>query len=161
MSSSLSTENNDTKDQDTLHGSSRLTRRDAITLAWKFLLGVSGVLGLAGVLRFFSYRSASARPVIFDLGPIEQLPRDTIITISEAQAVIRPVSGGFQAFSLVCPHLGCLVEVQADGFSCPCHGSRFEPDGTVTKGPASQPLSEVQLKLSEEGHLLLDISGAA
>jgi len=137
---------------------SHITRQEFISMFWKFLLGVSSMLGLAGLWRFFSYRSASARPVIFDLGPVEELPRDALLSITEAQAVIRPTPEGFEAYSLVCPHLGCLVEPRKDGYYCPCHGSRFELDGTVIKGPASDPLLGLELRISDEGHLLLDTS---
>ena len=54
-------------------------------------------------------------------------------------ALFRDAAGVY-AISLVCTHLGCIVKSQADGFECPCHGSRFSPDGGVTKGPAPKPL---------------------
>lgn len=41
-----------------------------------------------------------------------------------------------------CTHQGCSVEWDADatGFICPCHQSAFAPDGSVTSGPATDPL---------------------
>jgi Rieske Fe-S protein len=47
---------------------------------------------------------------------------------------------GVYAVSRVCTHLGCIVKADARGFSCPCHGSEFAPDGTVLKGPAPKAL---------------------
>ena len=48
---------------------------------------------------------------------------------------------GVWAVSQVCTHLGCIVKTDAQGgFECPCHGSRFAPDGSVSKGPAPAPL---------------------
>jgi cytochrome b6-f complex iron-sulfur subunit len=47
---------------------------------------------------------------------------------------------GVFAISLVCTHLGCIVKNTPDGFECPCHGSRFAADGSVTKGPAPRAL---------------------
>ncbi len=43
---------------------------------------------------------------------------------------------GFYALSLVCTHLGCTVTVTEDDLACPCHGSRFDRQGKVLKGPA-------------------------
>jgi Rieske Fe-S protein len=37
------------------------------------------------------------------------------------------------------------VKAGADGFECPCHGSRFTRDGAVTKGPAPRALPWVKL----------------
>lgn len=140
--------------------STLLSRRDFINISWKTLLGISSVLGIGVLWRFFSFRSASSRPVIYDLGPVGELPTNSLITVSEAQAAILHTGDGFTAFSLECPHLGCLVEPREDGYYCPCHGSRFELDGNVIKGPANQPLTGLQLQVSDEGHLLLDISGS-
>jgi nitrite reductase/ring-hydroxylating ferredoxin subunit len=154
MNDDLSTDSSMNKGETT----KRLSRRDFINISWKALLGLSSLLGIASLWRFFSFRSASARPVIFDLGPVGELPKNALITVSDAQAVVLSSSDGFKAFSLECPHLGCLVEPREDGFYCPCHGSTFELDGMVTKGPASDPLTELKLRVTDEGHLLLDIS---
>ena len=45
------------------------------------------------------------------------------------------------ALSSECPHLGCAVNLTADGksFLCPCHTSAFDLDGTKKNaGPAPQ-----------------------
>ena len=53
----------------------------------------------------------------------------------------QPSAGVFKAFSTVCTHAGCAVSKIAEGtIDCPCHGSKFNLDGTVAKGPASRPL---------------------
>jgi Rieske Fe-S protein len=49
--------------------------------------------------------------------------------------------GAVAAFSTVCPHAGCAVEAEEGGaFSCPCHKSRFGPDGARLDGPAPRGL---------------------
>jgi len=42
-----------------------------------------------------------------------------------------PGSGALQALNALCPHAGCFVDYteSAGVFRCPCHGSRFEPNG--------------------------------
>lgn len=41
-----------------------------------------------------------------------------------------------------CTHLGCSFPWNPidQQFQCPCHGSRYAPDGTVVRGPAPLPL---------------------
>jgi cytochrome b6-f complex iron-sulfur subunit len=62
-------------------------------------------------------------------------------------------SNGLWALSTVCTHLGCIVKPNAEGFECPCHGSRFAADGSVVKGPAPQSLA--WLKVSAAGAKVL------
>ncbi|MGN9779659.1 FAD-dependent oxidoreductase [Micromonospora sp. H33] len=60
----------------------------------------------------------------------------------ERCAVYRDDDGKSHAVSATCTHLGCTVgfnEVERT-WDCPCHGSRFHPDGSVIHGPATQPL---------------------
>jgi glycine/D-amino acid oxidase-like deaminating enzyme/nitrite reductase/ring-hydroxylating ferredoxin subunit len=58
-------------------------------------------------------------------------------------AVYRDNDGVFHEHSAACTHLGCVVqwnEVESS-WDCPCHGSRFAPDGVVLNGPAAKPLA--------------------
>ena len=68
--------------------------------------------------------------------------------------------GALQNFALKaeCTHLGCLVafDVAAGkGFACPCHGSMYNMDGAVTRGPAPRSLSLAEVSLSDDGVVLL------
>lgn len=49
---------------------------------------------------------------------------------------------GVLAIYKVCTHLGCLYKwvPSNDRFECPCHGSKFEKDGTYIEGPAPRSL---------------------
>jgi Rieske Fe-S protein len=57
-------------------------------------------------------------------------------------AASRTADGTVHAVSPVCTHLGCRVawNTAERSWDCPCHGSRFAPDGTVLQGPAVEPL---------------------
>jgi glycine/D-amino acid oxidase-like deaminating enzyme/nitrite reductase/ring-hydroxylating ferredoxin subunit len=60
----------------------------------------------------------------------------------ESFAAWRAPDGELFAVSNVCTHLGCKVHWNSveTSWDCPCHGSRFRPDGTVIEGPALSPL---------------------
>ena len=47
----------------------------------------------------------------------------------------------FQVTGTQCTHQGCCINRSGDGWQCPCHGARFDIDGTVTGGPAKKDLS--------------------
>jgi glycine/D-amino acid oxidase-like deaminating enzyme/nitrite reductase/ring-hydroxylating ferredoxin subunit len=63
-------------------------------------------------------------------------------------AVYRDSSGDLHAVSATCTHLGCTVAFNdaEQTWDCPCHGSRFAPDGSVLHGPATEPLASRPLE---------------
>ena len=66
-------------------------------------------------------------------------PEGALVLPQQRVAVVRE-GGDFLAFDLTCTHLGCTVKATEQGFSCPCHGSRFGRGGDVLKGPAPRAL---------------------
>jgi Rieske Fe-S protein len=62
--------------------------------------------------------------------------------------VYRADDGTLHAVSLRCTHLGCLLRFNGaeTSWDCPCHGSRFDVDGTVLEGPASRPLPRREIE---------------
>jgi glycine/D-amino acid oxidase-like deaminating enzyme/nitrite reductase/ring-hydroxylating ferredoxin subunit len=75
-----------------------------------------------------------SRP-IEDLAPGEG---DIVSLAGEKVAGHRRDDGSLVAVSPVCTHLGCQVNWNRAerSWDCPCHGSRFSPEGDVLQGPA-------------------------
>jgi Rieske Fe-S protein len=48
--------------------------------------------------------------------------------------------GSFTALLLRCTHADNQLTAAGNGFKCTLHGSTFDNDGRVTKGPAERPL---------------------
>ncbi|MEO0489715.1 MAG: ubiquinol-cytochrome c reductase iron-sulfur subunit [Cyanobacteria bacterium J06635_15] len=74
----------------------------------------------------------------------------------EQVAVIRDPTDNASiiAVNSFCTHQGCTVEWDGTSvFACPCHGSKFNPDGSVTAGPAESPLDVFEAKI--DGDLVL------
>ncbi len=61
-------------------------------------------------------------------------------------AVFRDERGLAHEVSAQCTHQGCIVHWNPaeKSWDCPCHGSRFAPDGSVLNGPALQALVPVE-----------------
>ena len=71
-----------------------------------------------------------------------------VLDLTEGKAAVyRDDDGEAHVVSATCTHMGCLVEWnEAErSWDCPCHGSRFDTDGTVLAGPATHPLGAVDL----------------
>lgn len=131
----------------------RPSRRDFLKLATSALLTTSGLIGAATLLRFLDFPSEPAPRTDFDLGPASAFPQDSRTVISDIPAIIIRTQDNFTALSLICTHLGCTVEGDGNGFICPCHGSRYDDKGQVTRGPASRALRSLRVEVTDEGHL--------
>lgn len=61
-----------------------------------------------------------------------------------------------EAFSAVCPHLGCTVGWQTDkkSFLCACHDSVFSEMGAANSGPAKRGLDPLPIEV-KDGRLRL------
>jgi Rieske Fe-S protein len=74
------------------------------------------------------------------------------VILNEADYVVtQPTKGKYKAFTKVCTHQGCAVAEVANGvIHCDCHGSEFSiKDGSVVRPPASRPLAEHDVTVSD------------
>lgn len=86
-----------------------------------------------------------------DIQELDELPLEEGAIISRGLnkvAVYKDEKGTVRAFSVVCPHMGCVVQwnAEAKSFDCPCHGSRFTAEGDVVNGPATTGLEKINFK---------------
>ena len=135
----------------------RLSRRDFLKLARTALLTASGLLGIGGLVRFLGYPTQPPAPTEFDLGLASDYAPGSRTVLPEIPAILIRTDNAFTAFSLECTHLGCTVESKPDGFACPCHGSRFDLQGKVKRGPAARALISLRVETTPEGNLRLHL----
>ena len=74
--------------------------------------------------------------------------------------VVARDANGVYAMSAVCTHAGCLLDDSAStiaaGLGCPCHGSTFDGNGSVTAGPARSPLQHYAVTIAADGSITVD-----
>ncbi len=131
------------------------SRREFLRLATNTLLGLTGAIGLGGLIHFLSYEMDPAPPSQYDLGSAGDYPRGLNTLLLHIPAVLIRTDDGFIALSLVCTHLGCTVEYKDGGYECPCHGSKYDGKGLVTRGPSSTPLKRLRVEVNEAGNVIL------
>ena len=131
------------------------SRRDFIKLGTAALLTASGLIGLGGLFKFLDFESEPAPRTEFDLGPASTYSIGSRTVIPDVPALLIHSQSGFTALSLVCTHLGCTVQEKPEGFTCPCHGSRYDVNGKVLRGPAQKPLQPLRIETTSTGHLIL------
>jgi cytochrome b6-f complex iron-sulfur subunit len=66
-----------------------------------------------------------------------------IMPSAAADPIYVVAAGGqeYRALSPICTHRGCTVEVQGARLVCPCHGSTYDREGKVLRGPAERALT--------------------
>lgn len=73
-----------------------------------------------------------------------------VLFVRESQEIIRGVDP-------TCTHKKCTVEYDKNPgkFICPCHGSQYDLEGKVLKGPAEKPLKNLNAHL-ESGRIVFE-----
>jgi cytochrome b6-f complex iron-sulfur subunit len=133
-----------------------LTRRKVLSWLSGFSLCGSAIITVFSNFTFITPRATYGQPNRFSVGRPEDYPPGARIAL-EAQRICMVREGNqMAAISTTCTHLGCIVASSETGFSCPCHGSRYDQDGNVTAGPAPKHLPWYRLTLAPNGELEVD-----
>ena len=128
-------------------------RRDLLVRWMQWTAATAAALLLYPLLRFTGHRIPPKPRLVEVPAP---LPLSGVHTGHDFLLFSTPK--GPTAVSRTCTHLGCRVNYQQDKeyIECPCHQSRFTPDGTRIAGPAEKnlPAYEVTLKQDGEGRII-------
>jgi Rieske Fe-S protein len=122
-----------------------------------FIIKIVLLIGSFGLLnRFLRPQISKQRKILVSVKK-EDIPISGALVYREARlALMRRDDDQPYALSLLCTHLGCLVTVNEEKISCPCHGSEFDLQGNVLKGPAERPLRRF---LVEERDGVIEVVG--
>jgi nitrite reductase/ring-hydroxylating ferredoxin subunit len=144
----------------TLKSASEMERRTFLTwvTGWVVSAGILLSMG-AGAWRFLIPNVTYGVSPRILLDPPKSYPVG-ITYLDKHRVYLLRTGDHFRALSGVCTHLGCTVNLEASGrgFNCPCHGSRFDDQGQVLRGPAPRPLPWLLVELAVDGRLVVDRS---
>jgi cytochrome b6-f complex iron-sulfur subunit len=164
-----------------LHFLAAVTRRQFLLIIGTFGALVATVFGTAEVLKFMFPGANNEEPLAFKVNtdPAAITVGNPLQITAKRVSIVRD-DGGFYAVYLICTHLGCTPNYTttvtqgtgvsdnvaqsrgergsagiANGWACPCHGSRYFIDSTNFYGPAPRPMDWVDLQFSN-GVLVVD-----
>jgi cytochrome b6-f complex iron-sulfur subunit len=137
---------------------SDVNRRDFLNEVTFAALGIAAVGSAVVTYRYLSPNVLFEPPTKFRAGSPDLYPINTVTYLPERQVYIVRTPDGFYAVSAVCTHLGCITQwkPEVDQIACPCHGSKFRPNGVKIEGPAPRPLPHFLMMLTLDGELLVD-----
>jgi len=126
-----------------------------------FLLLAATAAIAAGCETVNSGKPSGRAPRVVDAGPASAYHADGVYSqYRDVGFFIISRGGQITALSSICTHRHCKLDAEKDRtFSCPCHGSTFDPAGHVTEGPATQNLPAFATTTDARGHLLVSVLG--
>ncbi len=133
-------------------------RRDWLSITGLWTAGITILGSVIGMARLPKPRVTPEASSITRAGSKEELAPGTVKILPEANVRVIATTNGIAAMSLVCTHLGCIVSEFGNGFTCPCHGSKFDSKGKVIGGPAPRPLPWLQVSQKADGTVIVDTS---
>ncbi len=126
-------------------------------------LGLGSVAVAAIGTGAFAYQFLSPN-VLYEPSPVvnagkpDRYPPDSVTLDPQNAIFVVNSPQGFYALQATCTHLGCLTawKPELGSIACPCHGRKFNRDGTKITGPAPKPLPWLRMWMSDEGDLMVD-----
>jgi cytochrome b6-f complex iron-sulfur subunit len=134
------------------------TRREFLNEAAAAALGIAAIGSTIVTYGYLSPNVLFEPPTTFRAGNPDLYPSNSVTFLEDQQVYVVHTENGFYAVSAVCTHLGCVTQWKPDlgQIACPCHGSKFKPDGTKIEGPAPRPLPHFAISITADGELQVD-----
>jgi len=86
-------------------------------------------------------------------GNVSGLAVGTLRRVPGEPVIIARDSRGLYAMTVTCTHQGCEVQPVGSTLDCPCHGSRYDQNGSVIQGPAESPLAHFAVEVDANGEI--------
>jgi cytochrome b6-f complex iron-sulfur subunit len=133
-----------------------MKRRDFLN---KIAITTAGGAGLVTIVAGIStvMPPATESYNLIKVGHLDDYPLNEFSFIPDKKIYLFRTRRDLRVLSAVCTHLGCTVNKSEQGFDCPCHGSYFDKTGKACAGPASRSLDRLQVAVSEEGLITVNL----
>jgi nitrite reductase/ring-hydroxylating ferredoxin subunit len=100
--------------------------------------------------------TCTAGPSYTDCGAPSAFTSGNATYFSSGDFFVVRDAGGLYAVSSICTHAGCTLTKQSGHFYCPCHGAKFNYDGSIISGPVFMTLVHFVICLLSSGHVGVD-----
>lgn len=89
-----------------------------------------------------------------EIGRVEEFSNSTyrVVNAKTGPFIVSRDDIGLYAYAATCTYAPCRLTIvyRGDGVStCPCHGDRYDFDGLVLNGPATEPLAHYAVRICQ------------
>ncbi|MBT4287791.1 MAG: ubiquinol-cytochrome c reductase iron-sulfur subunit [Deltaproteobacteria bacterium] len=120
-------------------------------------LFVTTFTSVAAALKFLTPPIQYETSQVFEAGKIKDFNSGKVKNMQMGEKKISLIKEHNKLYALVrtCTHMGCIPNFNAseNAFVCPCHGSKFDIQGNVLRGPAPEPLYRASLSVNKKGRV--------
>jgi Rieske Fe-S protein len=134
-------------------------KRTFLKVAALWLFGLVALVCAWGMARFAFFSSGKTKVREFSADMPNKLAPQIPTHLPEAEAwLIKNLDDSLVALDDRCTHLGCRHKWNQERklFECPCHGSEFDSEGKVVRGPAMRSLPRLAVILEGDKFRLTD-----
>jgi len=90
-----------------------------------------------------------------EVGQVTDYPVGSLEPVGNQPVAVGRDAKGLYAMTLTCTHTGCNMAIDGDvmptGVRCGCHGSVFDANGAVVRGPAQDDLVHFAVTVDMNG----------